>query len=173
MPKTHACLTPSFAGLSPASNSARRAAQGASKKASTRCERVLSRCLWSRGLRYRLNVSNLPGNPDIVFAAARVAVFCDGDFWHGRNLLSRLNRLASGNNAQYWTAKVRYNVERDRVITARLEANGWRVLRLWETDIFRSPDEAVKCVEAVLRRQARSTINRGSLRSGTCSSTWS
>jgi DNA mismatch endonuclease, patch repair protein len=139
-------LTPSFAGLSAASLAARRAARGASKKTGTKCEVILRRAMWAKGLRYRL-ISSLPGKPDVVFVAARVAVFCDGDFWHGRDLNQRIKRLAAGHNAQYWVAKIRSNVERDRFITERLEASGWRVLRLWETDIRRDPDEAAAQVE--------------------------
>jgi len=101
---------------------------------------------------------------------ARVAVFCDGDFWHGRDLRSRLTRLASGHNALYWVAKILANVERDRAKTLQLEAAGWRVLRLWETDILRQPDEAAARVEALLserlarrcrRRKAFALAERG------------
>jgi DNA mismatch endonuclease (patch repair protein) len=84
-------------------------------------------------------VASLPGRPDIVFPRRRVVVFCDGDFWHGRQLRRRLKRLAKGHNAQYWVAKVQRNVERDRKQQAELERAGWLVLRYWETDILRDP----------------------------------
>jgi DNA mismatch endonuclease, patch repair protein len=114
---------------------------GASKKADTRCELLLRRELWLRGLRYRLHHAALPGRPDVVFMKQRIAIFCDGDFWHGRDLENRLAKLARGNNAQYWIAKVERNVERDRRHTKALEETGWRVLRYWETDVLRRPDE--------------------------------
>src|SRR5689334_1741250 len=98
--------TPSFLGLSPASPGARRAAQGSSRKADTKCELILRRALWARGLRYRLFVVGLPGRPDVVFAPQRLVVFCDGDFWHGRDLNARLARLARGHNAKYWVQKI-------------------------------------------------------------------
>jgi DNA mismatch endonuclease (patch repair protein) len=86
-------------------------------------------------LRYRVDVAALPGRPDIVFTAARVVIFCDGDFWHGRDLESRSARLAQGHNASYWTAKIRTNVLRDQKRTEELQADGWLVLRYWESDI--------------------------------------
>lgn len=153
--------TPSFAGLRPASNRASVAAQGASKKAGTRCEIILRRELWKRGFRYRIQVSKLPGRPDIVFPKARVAVFCDGDFWHGRNLDRRLAQLKVGHNSGYWVAKLQRNVARDRENQRALEGLGWTVVRVWETDVLREPagttDRVVETIvslrEARLRRR--------------------
>jgi len=66
-------------------------------------------------------------------------VFCDGDFWHGRDVDTRLAKLAQGHNAIYWVAKVRRNIERDLSNTRALESSGWVVLRFWETDLLREP----------------------------------
>jgi len=128
---------PSFIGLLPKSTAASNAARGTSSKINTRCERKLRHELWRRGLRYRLHHPGLPGRPDVVFVKQRVAVFCDGDFWHGRDLEHRIEKLARGHNAAYWTAKVQRNVERDRQNTSALYAAGWTVLRFWETDVLR------------------------------------
>jgi DNA mismatch endonuclease (patch repair protein) len=117
---------------------------------------LLRRELWRRGLRYRLHVLNLAGKPDIVFRLARVVVFCDGDFWHGRRWEQRREKLARGANAPYWTAKIAANVTRDRRNTRALQRAGWTVLRLWETDIIRDVLKAAERVEAVVRaRSAR------------------
>jgi DNA mismatch endonuclease, patch repair protein len=134
--------TPSFAGLRPASARASAAARGASVKGGTRCELVLRRELWRRGLRYRIHVAGLPGCPDIVFPKCRVVVFCDGDFWHGRDLEERLEKLANGHNASYWLTKINRNVARDRKNSQALRSAGWVVLRLWETDVLRAPSQA-------------------------------
>ena len=130
--------TPAFQGLTPASAKASAIARSGSRKTDTRCEIALRRELWRRGLRYNLHVADLPGRPDIVFPKNRVAVFCDGDFWHGRHIDARLGRLAAGHNSAYWVAKVRRNLERDRQQSEMLEALGWVVLRFWETDILRN-----------------------------------
>jgi len=83
------------------------------------------------------------GKPDIIFAKARVIIFCDGEFWHGRNLQSRKAKLAQGANAPYWLAKIEANILRDRRRTRQLQRLGWTVLRFWETEILND-------VEAVL-----------------------
>ena len=83
-------------------------------------ELSLRRALWSRGLRYRLHVANLPGKPDIVFKRDRVAVFIDGDFWHGRNWAQLEKKLLSRANPEYWIPKIRYNRNRDNEQTLAL-----------------------------------------------------
>jgi DNA mismatch endonuclease (patch repair protein) len=159
--KSRQRTTPSFTGLVAASKHASTAARGASAKTNTRCEIALRRELWRRGLRYRLHVGGLPGRPDVVFPIQRVAVFCDGDFWHGRDLEKRLAKLAAGHNAVYWVAKVRRNVERDHQNTRSLEAAGWIVLRFWETDVRRRPEDAADQVAAALSTE-RPSPARGS-----------
>src|SRR5690554_5676106 len=88
----------------------------------TSCELLLRRELHRRGLRYSLR-RKLPGSPDVVFVAKRVAVFVDGCFWHGCLIHCR---RPSG-NAGYWNAKIERNMERDVRVNATLTAQGWRV----------------------------------------------
>jgi DNA mismatch endonuclease (patch repair protein) len=127
--------TPSFKGLRSSSTQASATASASSRKRDTRCEIILRRQLSRLGLRYRIATDSLPGKPDLVFLGSRVAVFCDGDFWHGRDLAARIKRLETGHNAPYWVAKIRTNVERDRRVAAELERIGWVVLRFWESEI--------------------------------------
>jgi DNA mismatch endonuclease (patch repair protein) len=101
---------------------------------------MLRRALWRLGLRYRKNVKSLPGKPDIVFFRNKVAIFCDGDFWHGREWPKLRAKLKRGSNSNYWLQKIRSNIERDRRNQALLEKSGWLVIRLWESDIKRSPE---------------------------------
>src|SRR5712692_8436205 len=97
----------SYRGHRPASERASSAAKASSRKRDTRCELLLRRELWRRGRRFRIDVSTLPGRPDVVFPKWKLAVFCDGDFWHGRNLRTRLAQLRRGHNSPYWVAKIR------------------------------------------------------------------
>lgn len=143
----------SYKGLLPASARASAAARGASRKSGTRCEVQLRRALFKLGLRYRTTASDLPGKPDIVFRRAKVAVFCDGDFWHGRDLEARVAKLARGHNAPYWLAKIRGNVERDRQASAALAGMGWVVLRFWETDIAAGAGAIAGRVAKVVRER--------------------
>lgn len=73
---------------------------------------------------------------------ARLAVFCDGDFWHGRDLRARMLKLGRGHNAEYWIAKIQANVRRDRGYDRVLRSEGWKVLRLWEGEITKDPEAA-------------------------------
>jgi DNA mismatch endonuclease, patch repair protein len=149
--------TPSYVGLRPASSKAISSAHGSSGKRDTKCELALRSALHRRGLRYRVALANLPGCPDIAFLKDLVAVFCDGDFWHGRNLAARIARLSKAHNAPYWVAKIQTNVARDARNNAALQGQGWTVLRLWETDILASPETAASQVEATLR-EARQRV---------------
>lgn len=139
---------PRFEHLRPASERASAAARGASRKRDTRCEVLLRRALWALGLRYRVDVGDLPGRPDVVFRGARVAVFCDGDYWHGRDLAQRLRKLARGHNAAYWVAKIQTNVARDRRHDTELARAGWTVQRFWESEIRRDAGAVASVVAA-------------------------
>ena len=145
---------PSYAGRSPASERASKAARAASRKTDTKPERLLRSELWRRGLRFRKHYAALPGRPDVVFTKAKVVVFCDGDFWHGRDWEERKQKLARGHNGDYWIAKIERNMERDQERTTALDALGWRVLRYWEGDIKKRSNEVVDEIEQVVRLDA-------------------
>lgn len=148
---------PSYKGLQPASELASRIKRS-NRNSDTLHEILLRRELWHMGLRFRKNVKTLPGKPDIVFLGARVVVFCDGDFWHGRKWQQLRDKLDQGTNAQYWSAKISTNMERDLRNTALLENSGWQVIRIWETDIKRDPAAAALIVaEAVHTRQPKAS----------------
>lgn len=89
----------------------------------------------------------------MVFRRQRVAVFVDGDFWHGRDWEERRERLRSGHNGPYWLAKITYNRDRDIRNNTLLSELGWRVLRLWETDVLKDPDSAARLVADALRAE--------------------
>ncbi len=119
------------------------------KSKDTRPELSLRRELWLRGLRYRVNVKALPGKPDIVFTKAKITVFCDGDFWHGHNWALRgLGSLEEelSRYSQFWKDKILSNIKRDIENTAKLEYNGWQVIRLWESDI---KNNVSKCADVI------------------------
>ena len=92
----------------------------------------------------------MPGKPDIVFKSARIAIFCDGDFWHGKNWEERKQRLKRGSNPDYWVAKIERNIERDRENTRRLQKDGWTVHRFWESEIYNELNRVVSDVLEIL-----------------------
>ena len=116
------------------------------RKTDSSIEITMRRAAWSAGLRYRKNYNRLPGCPDLAFLTARVAVFCDSSFWHGRNAEKYLSRITS--NKTYWISKIHGNMARDQRVNAQLRALGWRVLRFWDEEIVSNPQ---RCVDKVLR----------------------
>jgi DNA mismatch endonuclease (patch repair protein) len=149
--------SPSFRGLQPSNLRSSVLARSSSKKSGTRCELLLRRALRVHKLAYRLKYKSLSGNPDLVFPSAKVVIFCDGDFWHGRDLPKRISSLKRGHNAVYWTQKINANVARDRRQTRELTKSGWTVLRFWETDIYRSADRIASEIAAVVSDKLRAT----------------
>src|SRR5688500_16038130 len=101
---------PSYKNFRPASQRASESL-ARNKSTNTKCERLLRSAMWRMCFRFRKNVSDLPGRPDIVFRQQRIVVFCDGDFWHGRNWAQRRRKLINGANSSYWIAKIRSNIE--------------------------------------------------------------
>jgi DNA mismatch endonuclease (patch repair protein) len=146
--------SPSFRNLQPASNAASAAGKGASLKRDTKPELRLRQGLWRRGFRYRTNVPNLPGIPDIIFGKAKVAIFCDGDFWHGKDWQSRKTKLRKGTNAEYWIAKIEHNMKRDRINSRALQKKGWTVLRFWESEIQHNIHSVLSTLISALTRNA-------------------
>jgi DNA mismatch endonuclease (patch repair protein) len=141
---------PSFRNLEASSARASRVL-AANKATNTKCEQLLRSELWKMRLRFRKNVTSLRGKPDIVFPRQRIVVFCDGDFWHGRNWRSRKRKLERGANASYWVAKIQANIKRDRRNRRHLKKLGWMVITLWETDILADPYQAALTVCRAVR----------------------
>jgi DNA mismatch endonuclease (patch repair protein) len=141
---------PRYSEFRPSSDVSSRAMR-ANRNRDTRPEVLLRRALWTTGVRYRKNVSGLCGKPDLVFPRARIVVFCDGDFWHGRNWESLRPKLERRANAAYWVQKIAANRGRDRRTRAVLRRAGWRVIALWEGDVRRDPTEAAAIIREALR----------------------
>jgi DNA mismatch endonuclease (patch repair protein) len=141
---------PSFKGLSAASTASSQAKR-MNRAVDTEHERLLRSHLWKSGFRFRKNVKSLPGKPDIVFSKQKLVIFCDGDFWHGRNWSDLSAKLSIGNNSRYWVEKVRTNRERDARNSALLAESGWTVLRFWESDIRRTPETIAREIALQIR----------------------
>lgn len=151
-----------YDGLVPASVRATRAARGSSAKRNTKPELLLRQALRDMGLRgYRLDVPDLPGRPDVVFRQAQVAIFCDGDFWHGKDLEQRLAKLAGGHNAPYWVQKISGNVARDRRHDQALIANGWKVLRYWESQVRHDASGIAREVLTIVKNRLLTEVRNG------------
>lgn len=117
------------------------------KSKDTSIEIKLRKELWSRGYRYRKNSKYLPGKPDIVLTKYKIAIFCDSEFFHGKDWEVLKPRLENSNNSEYWIKKISQNMERDEEINKELLVHGWTVIRFWGKDILKNVDECVRVVE--------------------------
>lgn len=127
-------------------------------------ELALRKALHARGLRYRLN-SALVGKPDLVFRRCRTVVFVDGDYWHGnawrtRSFASFEDYYGRSDNAEFWLAKIARNVERDRHVTEALTDLGWRVIRVWESDLDRGLEEVASRLAGLMRADGPAVKHR-------------
>lgn len=118
----------------------------------TGIEMAVRRAVHARGLRYRTHVRSLPGTPDLVFAGPKVAVFVDGDFWHGWRLPAWRHTLSP-----YWAGKIEGNRRRDRRNFARLRRRGWLVLRVWGHDVFADAGKVADRIESAVRARTPPT----------------
>ena len=111
-------------------------------------EMKLRKMLWESGIRgYRVHYK-LPGKPDIVFTRKKVVVFVDGCFWHKCPVCFRPPET----NAEFWNEKLQKNVERDLKVTKELEDLGWTVLRFWEHEVKKTPEDVVARILLALNR---------------------
>lgn len=115
----------------------------------TKPEVLLCKALWREGIRYRKNVKSLPGKPDIAIAKCKIAIFCDGEFWHGKDW--EIKKLRIQSNREYWLPKIERNMAMDRENEKQLQDMGWRVLRFWGKDIVGNIGE---CVEEVKNKMS-------------------
>lgn len=120
----------------------------------TSIELALRRTLWERGYRYRKNYDKLPGKPDIVLIKYKIAIFCDSEFFHGKDWEVLKPQLQRGKNPDFWIGKISKNRERDERINQELLFLGWTVIRFWGKEILKNPDGCADVVEeAVFDRQ--------------------
>ena len=120
------------------------------KSKDTSIEVSLRRALWKKGYRYRKNYSALPGKPDIVLIKYRIAIFCDGELFHGKNWEILKPRLLKGNNPDFWVKKIERNMKRDDENDKKLLFLGWTVIHFWGNDILKNTDQCVKVIEEVI-----------------------
>lgn len=119
------------------------------KSKDSEIERLLRNELWKRGLRYRKNVKNIIGKPDIVFIGKKVAIFCDSEFWHGYNWEERKEDIKT--RREFWIPKIERNIQRDIEVNSALTEAGWTVLRFWGNDIKKHCSECADIIERTVR----------------------
>ena len=116
----------------------------ANKGKGTKLELLFGKLLWNAGVRYRKNDKTVFGKPDFVIRKMRIAIFCDGEFWHGRNW--DIKKYDHKSNCDFWYSKIEHNIERDKEVNAELHKQGWKVFRFWETEITKEPDVCLNMI---------------------------
>lgn len=116
----------------------------------TSIEVALRKALWHRGFRYRKNYKGLPGRPDIVLTKYRIAIFCDSEFFHGKDWQILKPRLEKGKNPDYWVKKIERNIQRDEEKDQQLNFMGWTVIHFWGKDILKDTEQCVRVIEETI-----------------------
>ena len=116
----------------------------------TSIEVALRKALWKEGIRYRKNYRALPGTPDIAITKYQLAIFCDSEFFHGKDWEILKPRLEKGNTPDYWVKKIERNRERDIRNDQKLPAMGWTVIHFWGKDILKKTDECTSAIKETI-----------------------
>ena len=128
----------------PTDDAKRRLTMSKIRSKDTSIEVSLRKALWHAGIRYRKNYTKLPGTPDIAITKHRIAVFCDGEFWHGKDWEKKRSSIKS--NREYWIKKIERNINRDIESKMRLQNCEWTVVRFWGSEIKKDVEG---CVEEI------------------------
>ena len=120
------------------------------KAKDTKIEVLLRNALRQKGYGYRKNYKELPGKPDIVLTKYKIAIFCDSEFFHGKDWEVLKPRLEKSNNSEFWINKISQNCKRDEEVNKRLLFLGWTVIRFWGDDIKKNTDECIRVIEETI-----------------------
>jgi len=126
----------------------RRRNMQAVKNKDSKIELKLRQALYSKGYRYRKNYTKIYGKPDIIFTKQKIVIFCDSEFWHGYNWEERKKDFKS--HTEFWIPKIEQNMQRDKDVSANLEADGYIVLRFWGKQIEKDIDKVVNEIEKAI-----------------------
>lgn len=128
------------------------------KSKDSKIETLLSKALWAKGYRYRKNDKTVFGKPDLTFKKFKIAIFVDGEFWHGKDWEIRKNDHKS--NQEFWLKKIDRNMLRDKEVNERLLKEKWKVLRFWGKEIEKNLQYCLTKIEETINETKRENNNR-------------
>lgn len=131
----------------------RRKNMQAIKSKGSKIETLLAKELWKRGYRYRKNNKTVYGKPDFTFKKIKIAIFCDSEFWHGKNWEKK--KYDHKSNQEFWTKKIERNIERDKEVNKYLTDNGWKILRFWGNDIKKNLYFCIEQIEKAVNENIK------------------
>ncbi len=123
----------------------RRKNMQAIKSIETKEEVLLAKALWNLGYRYRKNNKKIFGKPDISFSKYKIAIFVDGEFFHGKDWENQKNRIKT--NRDYWIPKIERNIQRDKEVTEYLLSNNWKVIRFWSKEVKKNLSSCLELIQ--------------------------
>jgi len=133
----------------------RRKNMQAVKSTGSKIERILAGLLRNKNIRYNKNVKSIFGKPDFVIKNSKLVVFCDGEFWHGKDW--KVKKKEHKSNKKFWFNKIERNIERDKEVNKKLKKQGWEILRFWESEIEKTPDE---CINKIMKKIKSHKLNK-------------
>ena len=133
------------------SKAQRRKNMQAVKGKNSKIEKKLAQALRSKGYKFKKNYAKVPGKPDIVFLPLKIAIFCDSEFWHGKDW--RLKKREIKSNRKFWYSKIESNIARDKEVNSILRNVGWKVMRFWGKKIENNAGKCVQAIEAVIKER--------------------
>ena len=113
-------------------------------------EKLLRKELWKVGIRYRKNYKNVAGNPDIAIVGSKIAVFVDGEFWHGYEWEQKEKKIKA--NRKYWIPKIERNMKRDSDNNKVLKKMGWKPIRFWQKQVVKDTEKCVRKIQRAIEK---------------------
>lgn len=124
-----------------------------------KAESILAKALWHEGIRYFRNYTKIIGKPDIAITKYKIAIFVDGEFWHGYDWENQ-KKIRLHHNREYWIEKIEKNIERDKYVVEQLEKQGWLVIRFWEKqEVLSNLPQCISKVKKAIEERADRSKN--------------
>ncbi len=126
------------------------------KNMNTKIEELLAKVLWKKGYRYRRNNKTIFGKPDFTFKKYKTAIFCDSEYFHGKDWETQKHRIKT--NIDFWHKKIESNIERDKIVNTTLLKSGWKVIRFWGQDIEKNIDLCIDKIETAIEERKHDKV---------------
>ena len=123
------------------------------KSRDTKIEELMGKALWAKGYRYRKNNKSVLGKPDFTFKKYKIAIFCDSEYFHGKDWNNQKHRIKT--NTEFWHKKIEGNIERDKLVNKTLQNGNWKVLRFWGEDIKKNLDFCISAIETAINERKK------------------
>jgi len=126
------------------------------KNKDTKIEKLLAKALWAKGYRYRKNNKTVFGKPDFTFRKYKITIFCDSEYFHGKDWETQKNRIKT--NTDFLGKKIENNIKRDKIVNETLRKKDWKVIRFWGQKIKKNIDLCINEIEIAIKERKHDKI---------------